>query len=215
MKKILKAFLLAAALVLSLSSCRSTLEPALELAEYRKNTKELDFGAVLDDQNGYHYPGLSWGISLDEVQKVTRDAVTKIVGVSEDGNVVYTAGYLNNLIEGRKNDDAQVGTTEKDELMSVMLVFTNENLKDGDIKQSVFYDAALKKLTAEFGQPDLTEKHTDSIQGGFKADVEDLIWEKTLPDGRLNRMVFSKAYVSYSGEPDYVSLAFETVTSEE
>ena len=208
MKKRLRVLFLAAVITVFAAGCRSTLGPALELEEYRKNVQEFDYGAVYDEEGGYHYPGIAWSMTLDEIQVLTREAVTNVTGVDEAGNVVFHAEYLKALASGRKNSDAQVGTDANSVCNGVMLVYGAADLSEGEIGQSALYEFLVGKFTALYGAPDETKQSASPLNDGTKAEVEETIWTKDLSNGSISRMVVSKAYVSYTGEPDYVSIAF-------
>ncbi|MBP5224153.1 MAG: hypothetical protein J6Z38_01005 [Lachnospiraceae bacterium] len=200
------ALLLAVLFALASASCKSTLGPALEREEGRKNIRELPYEELADEASGFRYPGLPWGITLDEVQERTYDAVTKVSGVDTKGNIVYTAPYLKALAGGRQNDDTQISTDPDTRLISLMLVFSAQNAED-TLGQSAVFDLLHEKLTAAYGTPAI-DKHTDEMTGGLTADIEDHTWVKTYGEGLESRLVLSKGFVSYSSEPDYISLTF-------
>ena len=208
MKRQWMMLIVSSVLLLLFASCKSTLGPALEREEARKNVPDLDLQTLRDETDGYHYPGLAWGLTLAEIQEKTHEAVTKISGVDENGNVVYKAEYLKVRIAGRENSDAQVGTTKDNACNLVMLIFSGEDLDPESLQQKLLFDTLSGQLTAAYGEPDEVLQHTDDISEGIKADVEEWIWTKVLSDGRLNKMVLSKAYMSYTSDPDYVSLTF-------
>ncbi|MBQ9910158.1 MAG: hypothetical protein IJM50_01535 [Lachnospiraceae bacterium] len=206
MKRALTALVLATVLAAGLSSCQSTLGPAIEREEGRKNIREIPYEDLSDEESGFRYPGLPWGITLDEVQERTYQAVTKVSGVDPNGNIVYEAQYLKAMVGGRVNDDAQIATDDEEKLLSVMLVFSSQNAKN-TLKQSEVFDLLKEKLSSLYGEPEL-KKHTDEIMSGLTAEIEDYTWKKAYKENDESRLVLSKGFISYTSEPDYVSLTF-------
>ena len=154
MKKKLICILLAAAFVFTLTGCKSTLRPALEEYARKSNIAELDLSEMLDEENGFHFGKIKWGMTLTEAGEATESNVSSMLGYGPNDIVVYESSLLIKIL-GRKNDSASVSTILKQsDVYMISFVFQyNEKYPNLEMPEQKLFEEYLPKLTETFGEP--------------------------------------------------------------
>ncbi len=205
---LLLCFLLALS---GLTSCKSTLVPALLAAEEAKKVYELDLDAAYDEENGFHYPSVLWGMNMSEAQKALNYKIGKMNAYDQNDVIYYTA-YLSNSLNGRKNDDSGV-TAKNDVPYVISLVFDNQEPEIGELPQGELYDGYFLTLTQKFGEPDDVVEDERTIEN-ITTHYLTCCWNRTAADGKETQLQWAKATTGNASEPAYITLGFVWVMPE-
>ena len=205
MKKKLICILLAAAFVFTLTGCKSTLRPALEEYARKSNIAELDLSEMLDEENGFHFGKIKWGMTLTEAGEATESNVSSMLGYGPNDIVVYESSLLLKIL-GRKNDSASVSTILKQsDVYMISFVFQyNEKYPNLEMPEQKLFEEYLPKLTETFGEPDDYREETQT-QERVSSLTKCYVWESETTDGKKTELQWSAAYISGADEPTLVT----------
>lgn len=195
--------------LLGLTGCESTLKEGMEAIEEANRVDELDLSRVFSETEGYHAPGIRWGMTLKEIPVIQDYTINSIVSYGTNGEISYKAPGLRNLFLGRENDDATV-TVNGDEVgYMISYMFSADALKDHPElkKQSELSAEYLQKLIDTFGEPDDRTEQKDTVQG-LNAVYTTYYWNYVTADGKETQMQWAEAFVSGAKEPNFVTLGF-------
>ena len=159
------ALLMMVILTLSmLAGCMSPLGRALEREKHLAQADELDLDEILSDSEGYHFPGLTWNMTIKEIREATGAPLNAVQGYSEAGEVIYTGdGMLKRLLDC-KNDETCVTVDQDGVGFMVSLVYMNSADKP------VTRPMTLEELFNQYKEK-LKEKFSD-IQSSSEITVE-------------------------------------------
>lgn len=213
MKKrtIVLSVLLAAAF--ALSGCKSTLREGMEAIEAANRIEELDLNTVFSEEEGFHAPGIRWGLKLKEIPVVQDYTLQGMVSYGQDGEMTYKAVGLQNRFLGRVNDEATVTVNKNEVGFMVSYLFSADQLEEERktdpelIGQKALSEQYFQKLTEAFGEPDDVTEHTENIQG-LDTKYRTYFWSCETADGKQTQMQWADAYVAGADEPNYVTLGF-------
>ncbi len=205
MKKKLAAVFLAAIMILSLAGCKSTLRPALEEYNRKMNIGELDLSILFDEQNGFHYKDITWGMTLDEARKASDSSIGSILGYGPNDIIIYESDLAVQIL-GRRNDSASIGTIlEQSDCYMISFAFNQDSKKLPVISEQELFDQYLVTLKEKFGDPSDYKEDTrtsDRVSTLSKS----YLWDYTTPDGKKTELQWSAAYVSGAEAPSIVTL---------
>lgn len=188
-----------------LTGCKSHLRPTLEDEWAKANVQEFDFTSCFDEAEGFHYPGVSWGMNVVEVNEATHHGLGDVTGYNES-MTVYSSDGVNIMVDGRKNDQA-TAAFYGDTCYMVSVLYSDEDPLFAEVKQSEFYDMLYKKVTELYGEPDNTEE-TETNDNNTVVIYTTSHWIYETPDGKTTEMQLANSRVSYQEEPSKISFGF-------
>lgn len=204
MKKIF-AICMTFVMLISFTGCKSHLRPTLENEWAKANVQEFDFNTCFDEENGYHYPGMTWGMGLGDVMTATYNGLGKVVGYTEEVTV-YEADGVKIMVDGRKNSEATAAFHGEDCYM-ISVLYDDKDLSGLGITQSEYYDKFYEKIAAVYGEP-ADEEESEVNSNNTVTKYTTCHWYYTTPDGKDTEMQLAKARISYQEEPSYISFGF-------
>lgn len=174
----LTAVLLSALLAFSLTACGS--KPIDGLDQLR------------NDQGLFAYPGLSWGMTTEQVEEATGWALPQLQQLyNEDGDFVDAFASLPDLPFGGENWTFQLQFTPEGGLWSVTLA---QNGEAAQLKK--VFETYRDALVKEYG--DSSQSYTDQVIELASGSLleSSAVWETTNEDGqRINVLALSYRYM--------------------
>ena len=206
MKKITAACLIAATMLLLLTSCKSTLRPALEEYERINKVEELDLSLLFDEEQGFHYKGIKWGMTLEEAQKASDSTISSILGYGPHNIMIYESNLKLKLLDRQNDTSSLASVTEDDICYMVSLAFNQDSKRlTNPLTEAELFDQYLVKLKEAFGEPDDFQENTQ-VQERVSTVSRSYVWNYETPDGKQTQLQWSAAYVSGSEEPSIVTI---------
>ena len=206
MNKKLPVILLLFALCLALTGCKSTLRPALEEYARKTNVEELSLSSLLDEENGFHFGDIHWGMTLDQATKANGFIYSKILGYGPNNIYTYETD-LRIKVLGRQSDSSSVTTIlDNSECYMVSFVFQRDDKHlNTEMPEQKMFEEYLPKLKEAFGEP-ADYREDVKTQEKVSSLTKCYVWEKTTSDGKKTELQWSAAYVSGAEEPSLVTL---------
>ena len=203
------ALLMLAILTLSmLTGCMSPLGRALEREKQLAQADELDLDEILSDSEGYHFPGLTWNMTIKEIREATGAPLNAVQGYSEAGEVIYTGdGMLKKLLDC-KNDETCVTVDQDGVGFMVSLVYVNSEDKvvTRPMTLEELFNQYKEKLKEKFGEPE--EKEAERDVNGVTTSSRTAEWTYTTAQGMTTHLQLAAVYVSTEEQTNYISLGF-------
>ena len=203
------ALLMMVILTLSmLAGCMSPLGRALEREKHLAQADELDLDEILSDSEGYHFPGLTWNMTIKEIREATGAPLNAVQGYSEAGEVIYTGdGMLKRLLDC-KNDETCVTVDQDGVGFMVSLVYMNSADKPVTRPMTLeeLFNQYKEKLKEKFGEPE--EKEAERDVNGVITSSRTAEWTYTTAQGLTTHLQLAAVYVSTEEQTNYISLGF-------
>ncbi len=203
------AVLMLVILTLSLlAGCMSPLGRALEREKHLAQADELDLDEILSDSEGYHFPGLTWNMTIKEIREATGAPLNAVQGYSEAGEVIYTGdGMLKRLLDC-KNDETCVTVDQDGVGFMVSLVYMNSADKPVTRPMTLeeLFNQYKEKLKEKFGEPE--EKEAERDVNGVITSSRTAEWTYTTAQGLTTHLQLAAVYVSTEEQTNYISLGF-------
>lgn len=196
--------ILASSVVL-FTGCRSLIEMRVLEEQERLIAYELDLKECYSEAEGYHFPHVTWGQNFADFQRATNTAVTDVEGYAETGETIFTCGDLHIMLNGRRNDGANMATKENDVVSFVSISFTPSKNPD-DLPLQQLFDDYKATLTETFGAPDDRAERTETV-GEISYQYETYYWRAKAGD-KDTELQWSTARVSGSDVVRIVALGF-------
>ena len=203
------AVLMLVILTLSLlAGCMSPLGRALEREKHLAQADELDLDEILSESEGYHFPGLTWNMTIKEIREATGAPLNAVQGYSEAGEVIYTGdGMLKRLLDC-KNDETCVTVDQDGVGFMVSLVYMNSAEKPVTRPMTLeeLFNQYKEKLKEKFGEPE--EKEAERDVNGVITSSRTAEWTYTTAQGLTTHLQLAAVYVSTEEQTNYISLGF-------
>lgn len=209
-KKAWTGLLITAALVcMTATGCRSMIELALMDKASRSEATELRIADLFSADEGFHYPGFSWGSDFAAFQRLTNFSVTDLEGYTET-ETIYTAGDLHHFMLDKENSTANIGLRKDDEVAFVSLHFEKgEESKELD----EFTAKVTETLNTLFGEPDEILTHSEEVNQNLY-NIETRIWRYSVGD-RITELQWGTATLPGTTVPGFVSLGVDWIRKTE
>jgi len=215
MKKSIILFLTSILLVCAFTGCQSTLKAGLEREAFQNARHEITLKDCFSEEQGYHFPEMDWKMLYSEFQTKTFYSLDEVYSNYDDGSATYKSSSLYYYYNDRKNDDTLVTFSSESELLSVILMYTPDTSSvNSTTQQAAIYDAYYQEITALFGEEDDVRKASQT-DNGVTADEYTHRWLFETASGLKTELQLSEIFISYTEEPDYVSLSFMIDITEE
>jgi len=215
MKKLTALFtavlLLAASL---LTGCRSPLSRGLERSAKLYGTNELDLTTVFSEEDGFHYPEITWDMTIEQIQETTYASIAQLMGVSDEYGISYEMSGLTKALLGRKNDSSVVNTNPDGLCYLVSIVYElsdNEGIKSIGLQD--LFDQYGEKIREVYGEPEDSVDEVRTVES-TKVRYVTSYWEYTTASGITTQLQWSVAYVSGATAPSYLTLGFTATEAE-
>ena len=193
-------------MILALSGCMSPLARSIELERKLNRVTELDLEQVFSEEEGFHYPGISWGSTIQEVRDITGAPLDNIVGYAENGDIVYSGlGFKVSLLNVT-DDQTTAGVTHEGQCYMISLIYMNDENTVRDVKLKDLYDRVRAQLTERFGEGTET-KDTHPVSNVATTTITS-DWSHTDKNGRTTHLQLGTAQVAGTDEPGFFSLGF-------
>ncbi len=206
MRKKMISLFLALSFVLSVTGCKSTLRPAIEEYKRKTNVPELELSTLLDEESGFHFGEIRWGMTLSEANKATDSGINKIIGYGPNNIYTYETDLKIKLL-GRQSDSSSITTIlENSECYMVSFVFQRDDkYPNTEMTEQQLFDEYLPKLKEAFGEP-VDYREEVKTQEKVSSLTKCYVWERNGSDGKKTELQWSAAYVSGADVPSLVTI---------
>ena len=189
-----------------LSGCSSPLSRSIDKQRKLYQADELDLNAVFSETDGYHFPGITWGMTADEVRKQTGAPLDTVLGYTKEGDGIYSGNGLLVKLLGMTDDQTSVSATGEGLVYNISVNFTNSDDTEREMSLSQLYERYKALLQEKFGEFEETEDaHAVS---DVSAVTQTSVWTYTDSTGRTTELQLAVARVSGAKEPSVLSLGF-------
>jgi len=206
MKKIIVFCLSLVLALVTCTGCQSTLKQAIDLQRYRDTVRNIDFGTMFTEENGYVFEGVAWGQSAGDFQDDFYSPITELYAEYGDGTKSYKADNFVYYYSGRKNSDALITFTAEGELYNISLIFSTEDRSSTSLTQSALYDAMVEAAKKVFGEPNIEINEKMEMNEDQTGVEKGVCWEYTLADGHVTSVEIASIFTTTLAEPEYISL---------
>ncbi|MBR0087995.1 MAG: hypothetical protein IJL98_09690 [Lachnospiraceae bacterium] len=193
-------------LLLSFTGCMSPLAKSMELERKLNQVTELDLDQIFSEEEGFHYPGVSWGRSIKEVREIVGAPLDNVAGYAENGDIIYSGlGFKVSLLNVT-DDQTTAAVTHEGLCYMISLMYMDDENTVREMKLKDLYDQVKEKLTERFGEAEET-KGTHSV-GNVATTTVIVDWSHTDKNGRTTHLQMATAQLAGSQEPSFFSLGF-------
>ena len=199
--------LLSLLLILSMlgaSACRSRLQEGIERDRKRYIVDEFSLEDAYSEEEGYHFPKVSWGSEISSIQETLGVMISKVNGYGTNNIISYDAEQLRVKLLGRTSDGATI-VCVGDVMYMISVVFESNGDEVSVIGQSDLKEQYVAKMTEAYGEPSNHDTAEKEIQEQ-KMYYETWYWDATTPDGKNTQIQFGTSSAIPGGEPAYISL---------
>ena len=190
--------------MLSTAACRSRLQEGIERDRKRYIVNEFSLEDAYSEEEGYHFPGLTWGDPISAVQEKLGVMITKVNGYGTNNIISYDAEQLRIKLLGRTSDGATI-VCVGDVMYMISAVFESNGDEVSVIGQSDLKEQYVAKMTEVYGEPSNHENMEKEIQEQ-KMYYETWYWDAKTSDGKDTQIQFGTSSAIPGGEPAYISL---------
>ena len=192
----------------ALSACTPSLERAEQARREAEKATELDLSVLYNEEDGYHFSGIRWGMDSETILKsYTAYTMDSVAAYAEDGGILYKADGIAAAISGRKNDSATITVNGAGDICAVSLAYSSDSKirKEGDLSEQELFEFFYEKLKERFGEADESTE-TKRTVNDVPTTYSNHYWNYTTPDGKKTQLQWAAAYISGEKEPTYVAL---------